>query len=136
MWAAPREVLVLLGHAGLTASSPTDCRGLSEEGRRRHIPSWSSGKTRAAEPARWAVLCAEQALSKFSMMRWCACATKLMIAKNYIRYYLRLQRSTSGPDVLERQLALLRRGLAKLAADLARRRGRLVRRKGLGPDGA
>ena len=53
---APREVLVLLGHAGLTAPSPTDCRGLSEEASTRVLVVF--GQDQGGKPARWAVLCA------------------------------------------------------------------------------
>jgi len=72
---APREVLVLLGHAGLTAPSPTDCRGLSEEASKRVLVVF--GQDQGGKPARWAVLCAEESLSIFKDAVGGACATKL-----------------------------------------------------------
>ena len=72
---APREVLVLLGHAGLTAPSPTDCRGLSEEASTRVLVVF--GQDQGGKPARWAVLCAGESLAVFKDAVGGACATKL-----------------------------------------------------------
>ena len=67
--------MVLLGHAGLTAPSPTDCRGLSEEASKRVLVVF--GQDQGGKPARWAVLCAEESLSIFKDAVGGACATKL-----------------------------------------------------------
>jgi len=72
---APREVLVLLGHAGLTAPSPTDCRDLDAEQAARVLVVF--GQAPSGKPARWAVLCAAHELGAFRAAVGGACATKL-----------------------------------------------------------
>lgn len=72
---APREVLVLLGHAGLTAPSPTDCRDLDAEAALRVLVVF--GQAPSGKPARWAVLCAAHELGAFRAAVGGACATKL-----------------------------------------------------------
>mmetsp|Transcript_12031 Transcript_12031/g.36182 ORF Transcript_12031/g.36182 Transcript_12031/m.36182 type:complete len:1189 (-) Transcript_12031:25-3591(-) len=56
---APRDQLVLLGHAGLTAPSPTDARGLAPERAGRVLVVF--GQTPDGAPARWVLVCAEDA---------------------------------------------------------------------------